>query len=113
MRRIQRDRNVDKAALVLINGAGQYATEILQFVVLHKAVGIALIVPVGGISGADAILSDGEIGLRDMSGVSAHEREDTKNLGKQKYSDNPRTQTARGGCSKHLEFGHLLRLATI
>jgi hypothetical protein len=104
---------VEEAARVWINRAGQDAAEILQLVVLHKAVGIALIVPMGGLSGTDAILSDGEIGLRDMSGVFAHEREHTKNLRKQKYSDNPRTQTACGGSSKNQTRHRLLRLATI
>jgi hypothetical protein len=103
MRRIQRDRNVDKAALALTDRAGQYTAEVLQFVVLHKAVGIAVIVRVGHISGADAILSDHEIGCSDMSGMFAHERKDTKNLRNQKYSDHPRAQMARCGCWKHQE----------
>jgi len=55
VRRIQRDRDVDNAALTLINRAAQNATEILQFVMLHKAVAVALIVLMGRVSGADAI----------------------------------------------------------
>jgi hypothetical protein len=113
MRRIQGDRNMEEAALVWIGRAGQYAAEVLQFVVLHEAVGIALIMPMGGMSGADAIFRDGEIRLCDMSGVFAHERENTKNLGKQKYSDNPRTETARCGCGKNQTRHQLLRFATI
>jgi hypothetical protein len=113
MRRIQRDGNMQEAAPVWIGRAGQYAAEILQFVMLHKAVGIALIVSMGSMSGADAIFRDGEIRLCDMSGVFAHERENTKNLRKQKYSDNPRTETARCGFEKNQTRHQLLRFATI
>jgi hypothetical protein len=104
---------MEEAALVWIGRAGQYAAEILQFVMLNEAVGIALIMPMGGMSGTDAIFRDGEIGLRDVGGVFAHERENTKNLGKQKYSDNPRTQTARCGCGKNQTRHRLLPRATI
>ena len=101
MRRIQGDRNMEEAALVWIGRAGQYAAEVLQFVVLHEAVGIALIMPMGGMSGADAIFRDGEIRLCDMSGVFAHEGKDTKNLGNEEYSHNQRTQAVRYGRWKH------------
>jgi hypothetical protein len=92
---------VDEADLALMSRAGHYATEVLQFVVLYKAVDIATIVSVGSISGAEAVFRDGEIGLSDMSRVFAHEGKDTKNLGNNKYSDNPRAQTTRYGCWKH------------
>jgi hypothetical protein len=104
---------VDEAAFALAGRAGQHATEILQFVVLHEAVAIAVIMSVGRASAADAILSDGEIGLRDMSGVLAHERKDTENLRNQKDSDNPWTQTARCGGWKHRAVDRLLRLAMV
>ena len=82
---------MDEAALALTNRAGQHATEVLQFVVLNKAVGIAAIVTVVSSSCADAILREGEIGLRDMSGVFAHEGKDSKDLGNNEQSDNPCT----------------------
>ena len=82
---------MEEAALVWIGRAGQYAAEVLQFVVLHKAVGIAAIVTVVSSSRADAILREGEIGLRDMSGVFAHEGKDSKDLGNNEQSDNPCT----------------------
>jgi hypothetical protein len=92
---------VDQAALALTDRAGQYATEVLQFMMLHEAVGVAVIVLVGRVSSADAVLRDGEIGLSDMSGVFAHEGKDTKNLGNKKYSYNQRTQAVRYGRWKH------------
>jgi hypothetical protein len=45
--------------------------------------------------------------------VFTDEREHTKNLGKQKYSDNPWTQTARCGFGKNQTRHQLLRFATI
>jgi hypothetical protein len=104
---------VDEAALALADRTGQYATEVLQLVMLHKAIGIAVKVPVGRISITDAMPSESEIGFSDMSGVFAHERKDTKNLGNKKYADNPWTQTARCGCWKHQVSCRLLCLATI
>ena len=92
-----------EADLALTNRAAYYAAQVLQFVVLHKAIGIAVIMTMMSISGANAILRDGEVGLGDMSGVFAHQGNDTKNLGNKKYSYNPRAQTARCGCWKHQE----------
>jgi hypothetical protein len=103
---------MDEAAFALTDRADQHTTEVLQLVVLHKAIGIAVVVPMGS-SGADAILREGEIGFNNMSGVFAHEGKDSKNLGSKKYPDNPRTQTACCGCWNHKEPDWLLRLNDI
>ena len=58
---------------------------------LHKAVGIAVIVLVWSICRTDAVLRGSEISFGEMSGMFAHERKDPKNLGNKKYSDNPWT----------------------
>jgi hypothetical protein len=77
---------VYEADLALTNRAAYYAAQVLQFVVLHKAVGIAAIMTVRSSSGANAFFRHGEVGLSDMSGVFAHDGNDTENLGNKKYS---------------------------
>ena len=51
---------------------------------LHKSIGITAIVPMRHIAFADAVLRESEVGLGDVSGVLAHQRKNTKNLGGEK-----------------------------